>query len=214
MSTKEFLEKLYETEMLKNKEERVFIGFKDLNSDKLVHFELEFTPNYIDTVKNITKDFHLTTKISLNNMNLFSIDGSIKRYNSAHEIMNEYYTTRLELYGKRKAYQLDTIQNVINLISNKIKFILMVVENKILINRRNKKDIIGDLEKFNFPKINTGDNISYDYLLSMPIYQLTSEKIEKLNTEMNEKQVEYDTLNNRTPIDIWKTELNELKAMS
>ena len=208
---KEFLEKLYETEMLKNKEDRVFIGFKDLNSDKLVHFELEFTPNYIDTVKNITKDFHLTTKISLNNMNLFSIDGSIKRYNSAHEIMNEYYTTRLELYGKRKEYQLDTIQNVINLISNKIKFILMVVENKILINRRNKKDIIGDLEKFNFPKINTGDNISYDYLLKMEIYELTTEKIEQLIKKNEEKQNEYDTLQKIPIVDIWKAELNALK---
>ena len=212
---KDFLEKLYETENAKTKEDRVFIGFKEFHTDTTVHFELEFIPDYIETVTNIMKDFHLTSKVGLTNMTLYGIDGCIKKYNCPQEIMIEYYAMRLSLYEKRKQYILDELKNELNIISSKVKFILMVVKNELVINNRKRTDIETDLITFEFPKLNTnGGNISYDYLLSMPIYQLTSEKIEKLNTEMNEKQVEYDTLNNRTPIDIWKTELNELKAMS
>jgi len=209
---KEFLEKMYEKEMVKAKEDRVFIGYKEHHTDTLVHFELEFIPDYIETVTNITKDFHLTNKVSLNNMNLFSVDGSIKKYESPFEIMAEYYHTRLDLYEKRKQYMLDTLKNGVNLISNKMKFILMVVDDKLIINRRNKNDIVKDLETNKFPKLSTnGDNVSYDYLLKMEIYDLTMEKINLLQKKMDEKQNEYDTLENLTVIDIWKGELNTLK---
>jgi len=212
---KDFLEKLYETENAKTKEDRVFIGFKEFHTDTTIHFELEFIPDYIETVTNIMKDFHLTSKVGLTNMTLYGVDGSIKKYTCAQEIMIEYYATRLSLYEKRKQYILDELKNELNIISSKVKFILMVVEDELVINNRKRTEIETDLVSFEFPKLNTnnGDNTSYDYLLSMPIYQLTSEKIEKLKAEMNEKQVEYDTLNNRTPIDIWKSELNELKEI-
>ena len=145
-------------------------------------------------------------------MNLFSIDGSIKKYDSPFEIMTEYYTCRLALYEKRKQYLLDTMKNIINLISNKMKFILMVVDDKLIINRRNKNDITKDLEINSFPKLSfNSDNISYDYLLKMEIYDLTMEKILLLQKKMDEKQNEYNSLEKMTSIDIWKEELNNLK---
>jgi len=208
---KEFLEKLYETENAKAKEDRVFLGFKEFHTDKTVHFELEFIPDYIETVVNIMKDYHLTGKISLNNMTLYSTDKSIKKYDSAQEIMLEYYTTRLSLYEKRKKYILDTMLNELDVISNTVRFILMVVKNELVVNNRKKIDIEKDLELNNFPKLSKNtDTISYDYLLSLTIYQLTFEKIEKLKKDMDEKQAEYNMLKEITPIDMWKNELNEL----
>ena len=211
-SYKEFLEKMYETEMGKNKDDRVFLGFKEFHTDLIVHFELEFIPDYIETVSNITKDFHLTNKVSLNNMNLFSTEGSIKKYESPFEIMTEYYGERLSLYEKRKQYMLDTMKNKIDIISNKARFILMIVEDELVVNRRKKIDIETDLTTHNFPKLSTrSDKLSFDYLLEMSIYELTLEKIEELNKKMEEEQAKYDNLNKMTAIDIWKNELNLLK---
>ena len=207
---KDFLEKLYETEMAKPKDDRVFIGFKEFHTDTLVNFELEFVPDYIETVPNILKDFHLTSKVGLTNMTLYSVDGNIRKYSCAQEIMIEYYAKRLELYEKRKQYQLDVMSNELAIISNKVKFILMVIENKLVINNRKKTEIEQDLIKNDFPKLSTGENISYDYLLGMPIYQLTFEKLEKLKSELDEKTNEYNALNLLQPIDIWKSELNSL----
>ena len=208
---KEFLEKLYETENAKSKEDRVFLGFKEFHTDTTVHFELEFIPDHIETVVNILKDYHLVTKISLNNMTLYSTDKSIKKYDSAQEIMLEYYVTRLSLYEKRKQHILDTMKNELDVISNTVRFILMVVENTLLINNRKKQDIETDLIANNFPKLSkNSDTMSYDYLLSLPIYQLTFEKIEKLKKEIDEKQTEYNILKEITPVDMWRNELTEL----
>ncbi len=56
-----------------------------------------------------------------------------------------------------------------------------------------------------------GTNKSYDYLLGMPIYQLTYEKIEELKKQKDIKDAEYNKLNKMKPHDIWKNELVELK---
>ena len=221
---KDFLEKYYETEMAKPKEERVFVGFKEFHTDTLVHFELEFVPDHIETVASINKDFKLVSKVSLGNMHLYSVDGSIKKYESPLEIMNEYYSERLSIYEKRKDYELNILKNIIEVLSNKVRFILMVVEEEIIVNKRKKSEIEVDLVTHEFPKLsNKGEEddststststTSYNYLLNMPIYQLTFEKIEELKQKMDEKQNEYNTLDKILPVDIWRSELNSLKEI-
>ena len=53
-------------------------------------------------------------------------------------------------------------------------------------------------------------DISYDYLLSMPIYNLTNEKIEELKKQETEKQSEFDSLIEKTPEQLWIKDLEEL----
>jgi DNA topoisomerase II len=46
--------------------------------------------------------FKLTTKISTSNMICFDLEGKIRRYSSAEDILEEYYPARLAYYQKRK----------------------------------------------------------------------------------------------------------------
>ena len=64
------------------------------------------------------------------------------------------------------------------LLNFKVKFILMVVQKKLTVNNRKKDSIEKDLLKNKFPKL--GPNKNYQYLLGLPIYSLTYEKIEEL----------------------------------
>ena len=72
-------------------------------------------------------------------MHLYSINGSIKKYNSINDILEEYFKERLNLYQKRKDYQLEQLQKELDLISYKAKFIINVIEKEIEINNRRKK---------------------------------------------------------------------------
>ena len=86
---------------------------------------------------------------------------------------------------------------------------------KIDINNKKKVDIELLLEKNKFPMIgkNKDDTkLSYDYLLSMPIYSLSWEKIEELKELEKDKQSEYNILNGKTPEMIWSEELDILEA--
>jgi len=218
-SYKEFLEKLLEgedktksktdkkpTKKVEKKETKL-LKYNDNNTDTKVYFELIFEPDYLSTVKDIAKEFHLVKKFSITNMHLFDRNGTIKKYDSPLEIMEEYFIVRLELYRKRKEYLLNNLKYELEKISNKVKFILMIINKELKINNRKKLDIESDLETHKFDKF---DN-SYTYLLSMPIHNLTMEKIEELKKQQEEKETEYNNLEKLNPEDIWSSELDKLE---
>jgi DNA topoisomerase-2 len=90
----------------------------------------------------------------------------------------------------------------------------MVVNEELIVNKRKKSELEKELEENKFPKLGNKNNShgeSYDYLLGMPIYQLTHEKIEELKKLEKNRQTEYDDLYKMKPHDIWRNELIELK---
>jgi DNA topoisomerase-2 len=211
---KEFLEKMYELEQTKkSKDDKNFINYKEHHTDTKVSFELEFAHGYLETVNksviNINKQFHLTSKVSINNMHLYSTKGKLTKYNTIRDIFDEYYLHRLELYAKRREFQLNELKDELDMISNKARFILMVVNDELIVSKRKRGEIEDDLEENDFKKMGTSNN--FDYLLNMPIYQLTFEKIEELKKQKEQKEAEYNKLNKMKPHDIWKNELVELK---
>lgn len=228
MNYKEFLERMLEdtpapkgkaddkkSKKAPPKKNNPFVSYKDNNTDTRIHFELTFEDGHLDSAKDIDKQFHLYKKYSIANMHLYGPEGHIKRYDSVEEIMHDYYHVRLELYAKRKEHQLGILEHQLKVISYKVKFILMVVEKKIEVNNKKKAEIEEKLEKLKFPRLGkTRDDpkVSYDYLLGMPIYNLTQEKIEELKQQEEEKQAEYDDLSGKTPQDIWTGELDLLET--
>ena len=222
---KEFLEKLLDpsnvsttktkSKVAVKKKETSFLGYLNKSTDTKIHFELEFISDYLETTKDIDKQFRLVKKFSTTNMHLFDVCGTIKKYNNPIEIMNEFYTIRYKIYEKRKQHELDILEYQLKLISFKVKFILLIVEKKLIINNKKKSDIEEELETLQFPKIgkNKDDKEvgTYNYLLSMPIYNLTMEKIEELKNQKNDKETEYEELENTTIETLWINELNKLE---
>ena len=221
---KEFLEKMLEDVPIKSKvddkkskkvkKDNNFIGYKDSNTESKVNFELTFEDGYLSNVKDIEKLFHLNRKYSITNMHLYGPEGHIKRYYTVEEIMNDYYNIRIKLYKARKEYQLGILEYQLKIISYKVKFILMVVQKEIEINNKKKIEIEESLIKNNFPKFgkNKSDNkLTFDYLLTMPIYNLSYEKIEELKKNQQDKESEYKILEELTPENIWLSELDILE---
>jgi cobalamin biosynthesis Co2+ chelatase CbiK len=64
-----------------------------------------------------------------------------------------------------------------------------------------------DLEKMKFDKIEG----SFTYLLSMAIHSLTKENYEALLNEVEENKKEIEKISKLKPIDMYKTDLKELK---
>jgi len=215
---KEFLEKMLgnadDKKIKKKNKENPFLSYKDNNTDSKVQFELFFEDGYLESVKDIDKLYHLYKKYSITNMHLYGPSGHIKRYNTVEDIMRDYYQVRLQLYISRKKHQLDIINHQLELISSKVKFISMVVKKQLKINDVPRLEIEEELIKHKFKQMSISkDNtkVSYDYLLSMPIYNLTSEKIIELNKQHKDKEEEYEQLNSKTPEDIWLSELDILE---
>ena len=114
---------------------------------------------------------------------------------------------RLTYYDKRKTFQLNKLEERNVFLSNRARFIKSIIDGKLKVNNRPKADIVTDLEKMKFDKVEG----SFTYLLSMPIHSLTKENYEALLNEVEENKKEIEKISKLKPIDMYKTDLKDLK---
>merc|ERR1712190_517439 len=148
------------------------------------------------------------------NMVLFDSEGRIQKYKNVLDIMKEFAEVRLKYYKTRKEYLVDKLTLERDLLSNRARFIKMIVEKKLHINNRKKADIVKDLTKFKFQKF--GDTkpprTGFEYLLIMQIASLTKERKEELERMAKEKAAELEKVKRTTPAQMWTSDLDSLES--
>merc|ERR1711968_362194 len=146
-------------------------------------------------------------------MHLFNANGTIKKYNSAQEIIKDFYEKRLEYYDLRKAFILRRLQNELLHLKYKVKFIEYKLDGKIVIDNKTRQSVIDKLVEFEFPELSKDvDDVkgkSYNYITTMGLFALTKEKIDELNEEYKNKKEELEALENKTVKEMWEEELDE-----
>lgn len=125
-------------------------------------------------------------------------------FESAKEILQAYIKIRLEYYEKRRKYLIKQLTVEIDFLQSIRSFIKSIILNKIKINNIPKKKIIEQISLI--PKIIKKNN-SYDYLLKMPLYSLTKEKIDDLEKQIAEKENKLNYYNKTTPENLWNVDL-------
>ena len=145
-------------------------------------------------------------------MYLYSIDNTIKKYNSPEDILLDYYTIRLEYYEKRKEKLEIKLRKESDILTFKVKFIESIMNDELVIFKKTRKIITELLENNNYPKFIINDNEpSYNYLLDMKIDSFSQEKINKLKSEKDLKLAELNDLLQKNKFDLWNDDLDEFK---
>lgn len=139
-------------------------------------------------------------------MYLYDEFGKINKYKSINDIINKFYDIRLTFYGKRREYLLKQYERELQILSDKVRFILEIIKKTLIVGNRKKAEIEKELETKKYVRI---DN-SYDHLLGMPIYTLTKEKVDELLKQKDEKQTQYDNLKKKSPEQLWIDDLTDL----
>ena len=141
-------------------------------------------------------------------MHLFNNKQQIKKYETVYEIIGEYMPIRLEAYGKRKEYQLQTMKRHVKVLTNKAKFIKEQCENTLTLKNKKRAEIVTLLEQKGYDKLE-GD-ADYKYLRNMPMDSVSVEKIQELFSERDQNIKMFKELNEKKIEDIWIEELKEL----
>lgn len=134
-------------------------------------------------------------------------NGKLKIFDSCEEVIGYFVAFRLNYYSIRKKVELDRLNKELKMLSNRGRFIKLILDEKLKINNVAKQEIIDQIIKSNLEMIDE----SYDYLLRMPIYSLTKELFEKMKEDFLKKKEDIKAYELIDPKDMYLTDLNELK---
>lgn len=188
---------------------------REYHTENTVHFALKVGEEETKKMQEagMETSLKLWSTINETNMVMFDTEGKIKKYKSALEIMEEFATVRLKFYDLRKKYLINKLTLERDLLSNRARFIALIVAKKLVISNRKKADVVKDLTRLKFQKF--GDlrapRTGFEYLLIMQIVSLTKEKKEELERLAKQAAVELEKVR-RTPIEkMWGDDLDRLE---
>ena len=192
-------------------------GYTANYNDVDVDFVLELEPDYYHTARAYPTEFEskfkLTSSFRTTNMVAFNADRKITRYESAGEILEEFYGVRLAAYGARKTHMLERMAAEILELEARLTFIRAVVEKRLIVANAADDVLLAGMEGLALPKLSGGDGLrGYEYLLKMRIDRIKASAVAELTAEVAAAKAARDALLATTTQQLWLTDLDEFSA--
>lgn len=186
------------------------------------------------------KAFKLQSNLPTTNMHAFGADNTILKFDSASSIADHYFPLRLALYQDRKSALESELNHAAAVLRNKARFIEAVSSGQIDLigGKRSKEETVGILRELDFASatelqaiknekglaqkikdesesdsqtLSEKGNGGYDYLLNMPLSSLTTDRISDLQSEASKTENELSEIRKKSPIDLWRSDLDKLE---
>jgi DNA topoisomerase II len=173
------------------------VNFKNNSTETIIDFTLKFNNknslNNLLSNEDIYKYLKLTKNISTKNFHLLNQYGSITKYDNAEDILISFVKLRLEFNQKRKSYLIDTYSLDLNILNNKIRFLTEIINGDLIVYKKSKNELNDILLKKSYNQIDD----TYNYLISMPIYSFTNEKLDDLYKKKNTLEYNLKEIQNK-----------------
>ncbi len=152
----------------------------------------------------------LLTKLKLvskdtENFTLWTEEHKMKVFNNPLEVLQHFIDHRLMRYEERRLKQIEIVENEIEVLTERQRFIKFYIDNHTDFAKKKKDQLFKMLEKNDFHP----DRI--DNLLSMPIYALTKDRIDALKAKIKERKDHLKYLKSITDTELYQNELKEIK---
>ncbi|KAJ2990015.1 hypothetical protein NUW58_g3167 [Xylaria curta] len=210
--------------------------YKEFNDHNNVHFEIQMDDKHMNQAleEGLLEKFKLVKQVATSNLVAFDTTGRIRKYDKVEDILEEFYVYRLNMYTKRKAHWISVYHSDYRKLKNQARFIQEIMDQKLVVSRKKKAVIIEELrerkyETFvktteaktkseeeeddagNGEEAVDDDSRGYDYLLSMPIWSFTQERLDRLKEQIAKKKAEHDELQALSEKDLWCKDLDEFE---
>lgn len=194
---------------LNSLQDRGIIYSYDDNSSNGVNYTLKFARATLADLIAKGKLDQTLKMVETETENLTCLDerGKLIIFEDLAQLVEYFVKFRLSFYSKRKEFLIKKYGEELIYLSNRAKFVKLIIDGKLKINNVPRKEIISYLQTAGFDEVNG----SYNYLLNMPIHSLTKETYEQLLKEVAEKKAELAEIKKKEPIEMYKEDLVELK---
>ena len=192
-------------------------NYEDLYNHVDIRFDLYLEPDYFyeaqDNLIDFEKKFHLTSTWRTSNMVAFDTNMTIKKYECAGNLIEEFYTSRLCKYEERRVREIEQLkQNAIEA-DAKARFLSGVLNDTIDLRRKSDSDIVAIMKKHDLPAISGQKDLenvdSYDYLLRLRIDRVKASAIVEAENAVMRAKEQLEALEKTSASELW---LNDLDA--
>ncbi|KAI1465889.1 type II DNA topoisomerase [Daldinia caldariorum] len=216
--------------------------YKEFNDHNTVHFEIQLDEKHMAQAlqEGLLEKFKLVKQVATSNLVAFDTRGMIRKYEKVEDILEEFYNYRMNMYTERKMHWLGVYDADYRKLKSQARFIQEIMDGTLVVSRKKKQIIIEELRERkyeSFPKgqdakktkseeeeeeenneEETVDETSeasngYDYLLSMPIWSFTQERLDRLKEQIIKKKAERDTLDALSEKDLWCKDLEDFEQV-
>jgi DNA topoisomerase-2 len=122
------------------------------------------------------------------------------------EIIEDFYGTRILLYGKRKAHLIADMEKKLVRLSNRAKYILATLDGSVDLRKKTAAQVTALLEGLHFAKIDD----DFKYLVKMPMDSVTQENVTAILKEKADTEAELGILKSTSLEKMWLGELDNL----
>lgn len=188
-------------DLLEQKDE--ILSYKDNSTDDLVNFEVMYRSGDVSGWKQeqFMEHLRLVSAIKTSNMHLFDTNGVIKKYECAEDILMEFFRYRKRFYTQRKEYLVRMLTEKWETVSEKARFVRMVVDGELEIFRRPRGEVVGELEGYGFRRIRE--------LMELRVWVFTLEKYEELMKEAEDMGKELGRLRDMSTEEMYMVDLDK-----
>lgn len=190
---KEYLEEQLEEKNIK--------CMKNYSTPKKVNFVITETTNGFKCTE---ENLKLKSYIYTSNMVLFKDSGNLRKFDTVDDIIECFCNVRYEYYIKRKAYILKDLKKDLKTLENKARFLKEVMNDELIIFKRDEDDISTEMEKTGYDK----EDDTFDYLLRLQVRSFTKQKTGELETEVENTKKRIKIIENTSEKQMWIDDLD------
>lgn len=132
--------------------------------------------------------------------------GKLREFSSVEELVRWFVAFRLAYYTKRKARLAELAASRDLLLSNRARFVSMVLDGSLVVSARARAAVEADLARHRFDRVDGG----YAYLMGMPVHSLTKDTYEELLRERDRVAAELAAVRSKTPEEMYRADLADL----
>ena len=188
-------------------DEKLILDYRDNSTTEKPNFTIKgvYVPNEKAYKYDMYRILQLERPFSLTNLVMIDEHGYPQKFNDTTEILEKYYTRMVGLYEKVKQQRLIDIRNKMEDLIYRIHFITAVVNNKIIVSKRKRADILADMKAYT-------PSIPDKYLDLVKISELTEEEVQKSYDEHKKLEELYKKTSLLTAQQLWLEKLDALEA--
>ena len=192
-------------------DKKLISGYEESCTDSVVDFSVGLKEGTDD----IEKLLRLTSSLRTTNMHAFDVSGKIKKYDDVSQIEDEHFKERFKVYVARREHLIAVLMFEVEVVSEKVRFFDAKISGDLVLENVAYEDSIIALEKAGFKRLPADyfnqERVSFDYLTSLKMFDVTLERVAELKKTLSQKRRELEKVERSTVEEIWEEDLNKFE---